>query len=487
MNKLYDFFSKHKLTKYSIQLVLSALALAIGVINYYGFQFTSDGFHNYSTIRNISEGLGPFEGPTFEYMLGNHSFLIFYVIAPLIYVFTTPLVLLVLSIFNILTSSILVYKIAYCLLGNLNNKQIVANILSILFFFFPITFSAWFFNCYMFQTDSFLAPLCLLLIYAFIKDRFYLVVISTTLFLLVKEESIVLYPAILTLLIVLQYKFDLKGLSWDKKKIIILGTIICLCSLTSILFLFHYQELNVIQHVKKEVVIGNINTSFLLPLFYKTIAILVPIVPFVLIFGKKNKVIVLKIVSLLLITIGLRLLLNIAVYNNVDGSIWANNILSPLVFILLILAIKSSLTDVKHIHPLKTITAFTLSFTMAFYYNIESKTSYQCLFAYETVFTRNDRSNIHLDIHDVRKKVNKGKGSEYIILPEWYMYPFMERSHVSIGWICSLKDKSTQNKIIQDANYIIILKNSRHSKKIKEFASFHKSIIYETKNFLLYK
>ena len=88
------------------------ITINVSLFSYENFKFTSDGFHFYSTIRNITNGLGPFEGPTQQYILGRHAYLIFFLITPLVLIFKSPIVLLIMSITVIFISSYLIFKIS---------------------------------------------------------------------------------------------------------------------------------------------------------------------------------------------------------------------------------------------------------------------------------------------------------------------------------------------------------------------------------------
>ena len=63
--------------------------------------YTSDGFHVYSFLRNINNGQGLYEGPTFENLLGIHSFYTLLLLLPLTKIFATPLTLTFVVIGNL--------------------------------------------------------------------------------------------------------------------------------------------------------------------------------------------------------------------------------------------------------------------------------------------------------------------------------------------------------------------------------------------------
>ena len=64
------------------------------------------------TIRNIFEGVGPYEGPVMQHTFGTHTYFIFYLIAPLLTFFKDPKILILINISSVFLSSILLYFIS---------------------------------------------------------------------------------------------------------------------------------------------------------------------------------------------------------------------------------------------------------------------------------------------------------------------------------------------------------------------------------------
>ena len=65
--------------------LFALILLRISFFNLENFQFAADIFRHYSTIRNIFDGIGPYEGPQMEYTFGVHTYFIFYLITPFLF------------------------------------------------------------------------------------------------------------------------------------------------------------------------------------------------------------------------------------------------------------------------------------------------------------------------------------------------------------------------------------------------------------------
>ena len=167
-----------------------------GYVKYINFGFTSDGFHYYSALRNFCEYWSFFEGPTFQYLLGNHTYILFYLLSTIIFVFKTPIVLLYVNILTHIISSYVVYLIANYDLKGLN--RIVCYQISFLYLLYPLVYKSFYAGIYLFQPDFFLPPLFLLSVLYLIKINKLKYIICIVLILLIKEEYLILLPYFIT-------------------------------------------------------------------------------------------------------------------------------------------------------------------------------------------------------------------------------------------------------------------------------------------------
>ena len=70
------------LTLIFIVSLFTLILIRVAYFNLENFQFAADMFRHFSTIRNIYDGIGPYEGPQMEYIFGVHTYFIFYLITP---------------------------------------------------------------------------------------------------------------------------------------------------------------------------------------------------------------------------------------------------------------------------------------------------------------------------------------------------------------------------------------------------------------------
>ena len=106
LNKVIDFLT------IIIIVVFTIFLIKVAIYNFDNFQFAADIFRHFSTIRNIFEGVGPYEGPVMQHTFGTHTYFIFYLIAPLLTFFKDPKILILINISSVFLSSILLYFIS---------------------------------------------------------------------------------------------------------------------------------------------------------------------------------------------------------------------------------------------------------------------------------------------------------------------------------------------------------------------------------------
>ncbi|MDA0323233.1 MAG: DUF2079 domain-containing protein, partial [Verrucomicrobia bacterium] len=182
-----------------------AALIALGVREYTMLGFQGDGVHYYSALRNLLAGNGLYEGPTFEHLLGNHSYVTLLAVAPLVAVFQSPVVLLVLTILSHLVSAVLVHRLAIRLVVPGDQNRLLPLVMGVLYLLYPTVFGL-LFGRQLFQPDYLLAPLLLLLVHALADGRTHRASACIALIVLTKEEYIVTLPVMLV--------WALAGLGW---------------------------------------------------------------------------------------------------------------------------------------------------------------------------------------------------------------------------------------------------------------------------------
>ena len=106
-------------------------------------------------------------------------------------------------------------------------------------------------------------------------------------------------------------------------------------------------------------------------------------------------------------------------------------------------------------------------------------------------YFKNENSNkLISEIKIISKKVKYKNQKEYIIVPEFFMYPFMKMSHASIGFLedpNQMVNGNSKKEIIKGARYVLINKNTVPSNEYLDLTQFNKQKIIETSNFILFE
>ena len=148
--------------------LFAVILLRVAFFNLENFQFAADIFRNYSIIRNIFDGVGPYEGPQMEYALGVHTFFIYYLISPFLFFFNDPKLLISINILSVFLSVLFIYLSSKKLLYKIHNYKFLSFSIAISYMIFPTLFKGYFYQPYGFQADTLATPLFLLLFYFFI-------------------------------------------------------------------------------------------------------------------------------------------------------------------------------------------------------------------------------------------------------------------------------------------------------------------------------
>ncbi len=492
--KLFDKIDILSFFLFFIIIVFYFFTLLVGFNSYENFKFTSDIFHHFSSIRNIYNGLGPYEGPVQQYFLGRHSYLIFYIISPILFIYNDPKILIIISITSIFISALLINKISNLIL----KSKLISFFITLLFFIYPIVVKSYFFDPYAFQPDILAIPFFLFLFYSILKNNFFNVTLSCILILIIKEEFILILPALFIFSLIVNYISNLDGIKWDKKKLIFIILIYFFFSFFSLLVLLYFRQFNNYDYLPWE--LTAINIESIQKIFFVCAKLLAPVIPFFILFTfyKGMTKFSLIVWFLLLSSVFLRVIENIIIYDGrPDGSAWGNFMLAPIIFILIIISAKNILT--LKLNYQKII--FGLGFTLIIFFSITNNLlSKQNTFIHYLNFFNKEINYLEFEIESINKKIKyNNKILEFMIMPEYFMYPFMQMSHLSIPSIDHSKSYydtiSKKTNIIKNARYVLINKNELNAKiSIKkpssEFLKLtenNKKKIFESKNFILYE
>ncbi len=486
------------LTLIFIVSLFTLILIRVAYFNLENFQFAADMFRHFSTIRNIYDGIGPYEGPQMEYMFGVHTYFIFYLITPFFFIFKDPKLLLLINILSVSSSVVLIYLISKKLLFEIDRQNFISFSIAISYMFFPTLFKGYFYQPYGFQADTLATPFFLFLFYSYITNKFYLFLFFSCLTLSIKEEFLLIYPAQVILILLISYIFKLKTIKFTRKRIFFLFLIYLFFCTIILVTLSYFSKLN-----SNFTFIPNFweNNSFgiqyLFLILIKFIKILLPLIPIFFIFIIKSKFDKKIVIGFIFIFIAcfLRIIENVVIYATPNGSPWGNLILAPIFFVLLVVIIKRFFEmnlDGRSFFYLSILSIVLISLANNYFAIPSIKTSLN--------FYLKNKEYVELkkEVKLIDKKIIKTNDHNYIILPEYLNYPFVKKmSYVEFRLIDDNKIKiETKRKLLKEAAYVILFKKNQEkflknsilpSVQLVQMIKKNKVKVFETENLLLYK
>ena len=395
--------------------------------------YTSDGFHVFSFLRNINNGQGLYEGPTFENLLGIHSYYTLLLLLPLTKIFATPLTLVFVVIGVYLSSSIIIFMI--CIENKIS--KLYSIIISILFSL-SVFSSNGISSVYLFQPDLLAIPFTLA-IFLFAQKRSKAgVIISLILLLLTKEEYIlwsIFYIYIAVRLLKPRTEIAKKKLLSD------IASSYLLVSISSLILLIVFKVNNSSSPFVggiKNISMENIDFQSMLILifdpsnfiFYWIIFTIVMILS-----CKRNNypeiLITILPLSILIVT---RVYSNQLIYGNSAGQIWSfYSVLLPSLYFSLIYTFSFSYKDNIKFYDNNSLKLFLLFMYSTLLILIITKG----INAINIRLLNNNRSITRIEaLSKLNNKIPKIKDQkEYFLVDEFLMAPFMQRSHVSLDYV----------------------------------------------------
>ena len=232
-----------------VAIAFFTLALASAWVDYLRFNYTSDGFYYFSAIKNTAyRGDFFYQGPMFQHLFGEHAYLILIFLVPLIAVLPFPIVLLVLQIINHAIGLIIFLLIVnramnkFRIQGTLNKVTLFA--LSMLYLLLDPVTHVLTSQTFLFQPDSFIEPLFMASIYFALTDRSIAFVAALIGIGLVKEEYIVQPVVVLSLLWIFSWPYypELRAFL---RRVILPSCVAILCTgILSVVTLIYCKALN---------------------------------------------------------------------------------------------------------------------------------------------------------------------------------------------------------------------------------------------------
>lgn len=197
---------------------------------------------------------------------------------------------------------------------------------------------------------------------------------------------------------------------------------------------------------------------------------------------------------IILIATFLRVAENIIVYGTPNGSAWGNLILAPIFFISIIFMIKNYFEkkNCKN-YPLWIGICLTILIS-----TINNYIATPSIFTSIDYFINKNNNSLISETADIKSRIKKKEKLDYLILPEYLVYPFAnEMGYVSIYHADIVtKDHKKKISLISNSSHVVIFKSNKYkfvnqvhipSSNFINLVKSYKAKIFETKNLELYK
>lgn len=431
-------------------------------------QYDGDSYHYFSALNNLVQYNSFYEGPTFEYLLGNHAFILMYLIfIPILSIWCSPYSLLLVNSGTIILTAIFLSKS----LKSFSNNRVNSNqafLITLLFLLSPLTFSYILKN--PFHPDVFYCPLFLLFNYYFKKPKTAFIILA--LIILNKEESLLLVFLLPTIVGFtnhnrLELLEKLKVLFFKHKLITMLLFFFLILSLG---VLFYFRNLNEFHHAVKVFSIDKILFKIKFGMNFKSflkffIYVFSPIFFSIQFIKQTNNFKFFIIIGFILF---LRLTINLITYANFFGpGDWPNLWTQILLFIVVIrLVTTNRLSNKLIVINLAIILLVNLTIIRSIFINYNFKSQ-----------NLSEVSLIKNELHNIQN-------FDYILGDNKYQSNLSaEIPFLSFGHLKSFS-LDEQKKLITDSKYIILEKKPHPPLDEKDLKN-HK-IVKVFKNLILY-
>lgn len=436
-----------------VALILLIPMIWGGIDAYRFFNFTSDGFHYFSVLRNFVDGLGDWEGPVFEHILGNHSYFSLFLLAPAVALVRDPVVMVLAAIACWFISGIIFYlTVRELLVSAPTPSRKAAGWLAAAgaaaYLLYPTHLNAAY-GYYMFQPDCLLPVALSWLMWSMAKGSKWEVWGASALMLATKEEYIPLFPVI--------YAFGLvilgsRRLTWRHHAVSSL-LFVCISAL-SVCLLLHFRGINVVDHAARTISLTAFQgLSLTHPVFALMGQLILPLAPglgLVLFLGDwRARVLLLGAVMVFLVG---RLIGDLAIYGTSMGVSWGSAVIAIPVFTALLTALGVVIRrrpGSQIVAAVALLLALPIGGVVASVVNTNGE---HPLHAW-----RNNLAGTHkLPAREREQLLGIAKvlpppvhAGEYVMVPEYCQYPFMNRSHFSYEW-WKAQDANRQKALLLD-------------------------------------
>lgn len=483
-----------------LALAISLAAHAVvGTRAYYQFGFSSDGFHYYSAIRNSLGGQSAWEGPVFEYLLGNHAYLTLFGLAPLVKVFASPLVLFYAGLVSWHLSALGVFFVARVLAKQFEVAGSgTPAALGLAYLAYPLVVEGSSgFDIFLFQPDSFLAPGLALMTYAYLNRQRILFLLAMVFVLWTKEEYLPLVPVVAAwLMATAWYLFGKERFGW--KNWAVAAVVYLAAAAFSVATLLYFRSQNLSIHVPSSLSVSALlhPGSYAYMAFFLALLIL-PALPFLcawLRVVKRDGVpepaqrkTLAYVFGTVLVFVGGRLIGDMIIYGAVPGmhglQAWSHAVVAPMLFLTLAVVFAPGVQRGESRHAVgltwPVLASAVLSAAVIWLWMSGRLDQYRAQPVPRLWKVFPDQ------LAEIRQRVPPAARYEVILLPEFHLYPFMDRSHVAYEWWCG-RPAPQKEAVAQQVLYAVLPKAPSTREDLQLLLRTHR-VVFATKDYLLLK
>jgi len=438
-------------------VLLGAWSMVAVSAAYASMEYTSDGFHVFTALRNTLHGVGFFyEGPTYGYLLGVHSYLTLLLLLPVLAIFDSPLTLGLIAPLCHIVGAWVFFRICQ---DFLLEDDTLAAVAAVLYLFFSPSFSMMT-HIYLFQADQLFEPLFMAAVYFGFAGRWKLAHLFAVLVLFLKEEYLVVYPLMFVLvwyaarrsgrITTMSTRRALQQAAlWGGSALVCLGV------------LMYFRGLNPYSY-------GVRLPYFNLPWVSWGISIdaivffLRPLVPLVVVLAwlplRTRRPLFVALLAILVVRFGMQ----IYIYNRIPQYHWNNVVLAPAVFLSIALFVFPYLSQVTRMQRRALIAAMSLGILVCLWdVRQGNHTRYVLLHTVTERGAWNRELTVQLDQLAAAMPESRSP-RDFIILPQYTFAPLLKgRSAVGLNILMTdldMEDVERRPALLREAAYVVLPK-----------------------------
>lgn len=468
--------------------------IGLGLIEYRKLGFQGDGFHYFSALRSFVEGHGFYEGPTFEFLLGNHAYLTLLIFAPVVAVVRDPVVLLLAMMASHLVSALLVYRLAVKLTESDPVNSLVPYIMGVLYLAYPTVFGV-LYGRQLFQPDYLLPPLLLLLLHALVDGRSRRVSACIALIVLTKEEYIVTLPVMLVWALAGTCWIVRRPQLWRRAVIGQWAVVYALATAASLTIYVHQRMLNELDYAIRDIMqweqlLVADSWKFMIEEMVVWGGPIIPMAFLVLLRRPGWRVIVYVVVSLVAFLPG-RSLGNMLIYGGhwwFQYATWSDAVIAPVVFGTVLFAWNAA--RVSELSNRLKYATLLVSLLLAFHFGFypELNTPWRFLNRAYTGAARGPHEH-RGELEEVRERMLSERAlvsRDYVIIPDYLEALFVGRvSHVRLAWWFKT-EAPVWTKLVSDAAFVVVPRGHEWFEGVPDQIEPYQRLFLESEHYIVF-